>query len=83
MRSSHVPRPEGVPWDVGAGVAVPGATLVIGWIAPRRVRDHMAIVAEQRFDDGEDPRVRERPLACGAVVQHLVAELVAIGAVAL
>ncbi len=63
--------------DVRARVAVPGAAREIGRVAPSRVRDDVAVVAEKWLDDGQDRGVRHRGLAGGAAVEHLVAELVA------
>ncbi len=41
-------------------------------IAPSRVGDDVTILAEQRFDDGEQLRIGDRLLRRGAAVQHRV-----------
>src|SRR5207249_7075974 len=71
-----VPRDAFGPGDVRARIAVPGAAGKLGGVPPGGVRDHVAVVAEQRLDDGEDPRVGEGGLGQRAAVEHLVAELV-------
>ena len=76
IRNALVPLDVFGPGDVGAGVAVPGAAGKLRGIPPGGVRDHVAVVAEQRLDDGEDPRVGEGGLGQRAAVEHLVAELV-------
>jgi hypothetical protein len=65
---------------VGSGVAVPGAARELGRIAPRGVGDEVAVVAEERLDRLEDPRVADHLLAGRGAVQHLVAELVLVRA---
>ena len=51
IRDAVVPRHALGPGHVRPGVAVPRAALELGRVAPRRVRDHVAVLAEQRLDD--------------------------------
>ena len=68
LRAGHV-------WP---GVAVPKAAGKRGGIAPRGVRDDVAVFAEQRFDRAQDLGMRGRGLARRTAVEHLVAELVLV-----
>jgi hypothetical protein len=52
----------------------------IGGVPPRGVRDDMAVVAEERLDGLEDAGRRDRALARGAAIEHLVAKLLAVAA---
>ena len=76
MRSSHG-TPSGAR-NVRPGVGVPEAAGELGRVPPRGVGDHVAVVAEQRLDRLEDPRMPDRALARRAAVEHLVAELVLV-----
>ena len=60
VRDAVVPRNVFGPGNVRARVAVPEAAGELGRVAPRGVRDHVAVVAEQRLDHLEDPRVADR-----------------------
>ena len=65
------------------GVAVPRPAAEVSGIAPRRVRDHVAVVAEQWLDDLEDAIVPDCRLGASPAVEHLVTKLVLVFAAAL
>jgi len=65
---------------VRAGIAVPWAAGELRRVAPGGVGDDMTVVAEQRFDDGEDGCVANGLLRPRPAVEHLVAVLVAAAA---
>ena len=47
---------------------------MVGRIAPRRVGDDVTVFAQERLDDGKQPRMGDCLLRGGAAVQHGVAE---------
>ncbi len=69
IRDAVVPRHTVGAGDVRARVAVPRPAVEVGRVAPRGVRDHVAVVAEQRLDHREDARDARSPLGtrrCGS-----------------
>ena len=74
---SAVPRDTGISRDVRSAVDVPEAPEM--FVVPRRlppggIGDDVAVLAQERLDDLEDPRVADGALHETAPIEHLVAK---------
>ncbi len=82
IRNPIVPGNARRPRDVRPGIDVPRAAAVgialARRIAPARVRNHVAVFAEQRLDRLEDRCIGNRRLTQRAAIEHLVAKIVVL-----